>query len=168
MVLETQQLGNAKVGAPEPRHAETVMVKVYRYNPRAKGEGPKKPIFKVPVERGTTVLEALLWIKEHDEPGLALRYSCRMGICGSCGVLVNGQPRLACETQVEELDSEMVEVGPLPTFPLIRDLATDFSDFLLNHHRIKPYLIRNEDTIGRPGLPEVSHTEEPELGQHHV
>lgn len=163
MVLETQQLGNAKVAAPEPRHAETVMVKVYRYNPRARGEGPKKPVFKVPVEKGTTVLEALLWIKEHDEPGLALRYSCRMGICGSCGVLVNGQPRLACETQVEELDSETVEVGPLPTFPLIRDLATDFSDFLLNHHRIKPYLLRNEDTIGRPVLQELSQTEQQKL-----
>lgn len=117
-----------------------VIFRVRRYNPE---EGKKWwAEYKVPTIRGMTVLDALLYIKENLDHTLSLRYSCRMGVCGSCGMVINGTPMLACSTQVLDLESTRVTVEPLPNFTLLRDLVVDFTDFFKKHSEIHPYIIR--------------------------
>lgn len=142
---------------------QTILLKVFRYNPKAKGEGPRMVTYRVPMSKGLTVLDALLWVKENLDNGLSFRYSCRMGICGSCGMLINGKPMLGCETQIAELGTDTVEVGPLTNYEVIRDVATDFTDFFSHHNKIKPYLIRKENGEGQPIEKELLQTEEQKL-----
>ena len=141
----------------------TVPVKIYRHNPNAARDEPRMVTYRVPFVRGLTVLDALLWIKEHVDPGLAFRYSCRMGICGSCGMLINGEPKLGCETQIADLGTEEVEVGPLTNYPVIRDVATDFTDFFSHHRRVRPYLIHRENGGAKPPERELLQTEAEKL-----
>jgi len=168
MVVETQERKEVPktVHVSVPHRAQpagTVLLRVFRYNPNTKDE-PTMVTFRVPVTKGMTVLDALLWAKEHVDPGLALRYSCRMGICGSCGMMINGEPKLGCETQIAELGAATVEVGPLPNYPIVRDVATDFTDFFSHHRRIKPYLIHKDNGGLKPVEREVLQTEEQKLG----
>ncbi len=126
---------------PEP--PKEVIVRVKRYDPE-KGKVWWQE-YRIPTYRGMTVLDALLWIKEHLDPTLSMRYSCRMGVCGSCGMLINGVPRLACQTQVGAIatpENPVITVEPLPNFPVVRDLITDFSSFFEKHRSIMPYIIR--------------------------
>ncbi len=126
--------------SPTTGPSRQALLRVFRYNPAAKDEPPRKVTYRVPVEPGMTVLEALIWAKEHVDPGLAFRSSCRMGICGSCGMVINGKPSLACEAQLKDYE-DPIEVEPLPNHGLVRDLATDFSGFFEHHRRIRPYLL---------------------------
>jgi len=89
-----------------------------------------------------TVLGALLYAKEKLDHSIAIRFSCRMACCGSCGMKINGLPMLACYTQVTELRDSTITVEPLGQYPLVRDLVTDFDEFFSKHHSIKPYLMR--------------------------
>ncbi|HLE46206.1 MAG TPA: succinate dehydrogenase iron-sulfur subunit [Thermoplasmata archaeon] len=139
-----------------------VLLKVYRHNPAQKDDPARIVTYRVPFTKGLTVLDALLWVKEHVEPGLAFRYSCRMGICGSCGMLINGKPALGCETQIADLGTDAVEVAPLTNYPVVRDVATDFTDFFSHHRKVKPYLVRQDDAIA-PVRKELLQTEEEKL-----
>jgi succinate dehydrogenase / fumarate reductase iron-sulfur subunit len=118
-----------------------VTFKVFRYDP-AKDGGKHYQTYKVPLRRGMTVLQGLLYIKERLDPTLAIRFSCRMATCGSCGMMINGLPRLACYTLIEDLKKQTVVVEPLRNYPVIRDLVADFSEFFEKHRWVKPYLIR--------------------------
>ncbi len=142
---------------------QTILLRVFRYNPKVEGEGPRMVTYRVPVSRGLTVLDALLWVKENVDNGLAFRYSCRMGICGSCGMLINGKPMLGCETQIAELGTDVIEIAPLTNYEVIRDVATDFTDFFSHHNKIRPYLIRNESGDGMSVARELPQTEEEKL-----
>ncbi|HLE64830.1 MAG TPA: succinate dehydrogenase iron-sulfur subunit [Candidatus Bathyarchaeia archaeon] len=125
-------------------------------------ENPSKIMgFLFPITKGMTVLDALLWVKEHKAQGLAFRYSCRMGICGSCGILINGEPELACETQITALSGDAIEVAPLPNFPVVRDLVTEFQGFFSHHTWVMPYLIRRNPV--ETGERELLQTEEEKL-----
>jgi len=120
-----------------------VTFRIQRFNP----EVDKSPYFKeyrVPVRRGMTVLEALLYIKENLDATLAFRYSCRSAVCGSCGMLINGVQRLACATQILELGTDVVEIRPMPNFPVIKDLVVDLERLFRTHRKVKPYLIRRD------------------------
>jgi succinate dehydrogenase / fumarate reductase iron-sulfur subunit len=100
--------------------------------------------FEVPVKKGMTLLDGLFYIRENIDPSLAFRASCRMGICGSCAVKVNGRPRLACETQLSKFKKD-IKIEPLDNFRVIRDLVTEFEGFFAKHKKVKPYLIANTD-----------------------
>ena len=100
--------------------------------------------YKVPMISGMTVLDALNYIRENIDSSIAFRSNCRMAICGSCAMIINGRPRLACNTQISRLGSDVVELKPLYNFPIIRDLVVDFTDFFEKHKSIKPYLIRRD------------------------
>ncbi len=119
-----------------------VRVRVKRYDPE-KGFYTRE--YEVEVDRYSTVLDALLSIIESQDRTLAVRYSCRMGICGSCGMVINGVPRLACETNVASLGGDVVEVEPMYNFPLVRDLVTSMDSFFEHHRRVKPFLIRRDE-----------------------
>ena len=83
------------------------------------------------VEAGadTTVLDALVEIQRGQDPGLAFRYACRVGMCGSCGVVVNGRERWACRTPLSTLGPGRITVRPLYHFPVLRDLVVDMAPF---------------------------------------
>jgi succinate dehydrogenase / fumarate reductase iron-sulfur subunit len=120
-----------------------ILIRVFRKNTVKGDTDHHYDIFEVPVKRSTTVLDALLYVKSYLDASTAIRYSCRMASCGSCGMKINGIPRLACFTKVSELEGDTITCAPLSNFPHIRDLVTDFSRFFNHHKNMKPY-IHNE------------------------
>lgn len=127
----------------EARNEKVIKFRVQRYMSE-KSSNTFFSEYDVPVKKGITVLDALLWIKENLDSSLSMRYSCRMGVCGSCGMFINGLPRLACQTQVLFLESNEVEVRPLPNYPILRDLIPDLERLIEKHRAIKPYIIRHD------------------------
>jgi succinate dehydrogenase / fumarate reductase iron-sulfur subunit len=125
------------------RVGETFIIKVARENPGAK-TGRTYQEFSIPYEAGMTVLNALLYAKEHFDHSIAIRYSCRMASCGSCGMMINGIPRLACYTQVTKLPNSTITVGPLDHYPLVRDLVTNFGGFFDKHRSVSPFILRSD------------------------
>ena len=121
-----------------------LVLRVRRFEPE-KDAGPRWEDHRIEVADGMTVLDGLWKIKENGGPTLAWRSSCRMGICGSCGMLINGRPRLACNTQLSELGGATVSVAPLPNFDTVKDLVPDLGPMFEAHREVQPYLIR-EDT----------------------
>ena len=103
-----------------------------------------KSEYTLPVYKGMTVLDALMYIKENIDKTITFRCSCRMGTCGSCGMIINGKPRLACQTQVLLLNTDTVYLEPLHNLPLVKDLIIDHTPFFEKQIRIKPYLIRRD------------------------
>jgi succinate dehydrogenase / fumarate reductase iron-sulfur subunit len=118
-----------------------VTFKVQRYDPEQDGV-IRFQEFTVPATHGMTVLEGLLYIKENLDSSLAFRTSCRMGVCGSCGMLVNDFPHLACHTQIEEFNSDKLTIKSLPNMPIIKDLVPDLTSLFERHQSMKPYIMR--------------------------
>lgn len=117
---------------------------VVRYNPE-RGMSPYTQDYEVPVWDGMMVLDALNFVREHVDSTLAFRWSCRMGVCGSCGMSVSGAPRLTCQDEVTEYDGRDLVVAPLAHFPVIRDLVVDIDDFMQKLRTLKPWLIRKQE-----------------------
>lgn len=86
--------------------------------------------FRVPAQENQTILDVVAWIQQHLDPTLSYRYACRVGMCGSCAMMVNGVPRWTCRTHVKvALRGNRISVGPLRNLPVIKDLATDMDPF---------------------------------------
>ena len=120
-----------------------ITFRIRRFDP-AVDAAPQWADFSLPYSVGMTVLDGLKLIKESRSASLAWRSSCRMGVCGSCGMFINGQPRLACNTQIAELGTPLVTVAPLPNFHIIRDLVPDLSPMFDAHVALMPYIIRDD------------------------
>jgi succinate dehydrogenase / fumarate reductase iron-sulfur subunit len=114
---------------------------IRRFNPET-GAHPRMQEYRLDVGRGTTVLDALLRIKQEQDGSLALRYSCRSAICGSCAMDINGSEKLACRTSVrKEWERHgAVAVAPLRNLPVIKDLVVDMSSFWGKVRDITPWL----------------------------
>ena len=123
--------------------ADKITLEIARYSPEADAK-PHFQSYEVPVSKEWVVLDALNYIKDNVDGSLTYRWSCRMGICGSCGMMVNGEPRLTCATFLSAYahNGNKVRVEPLRYFPVVRDLVTELSDFLSKLKRVKPWLIR--------------------------
>src|SRR5215813_772419 len=117
--------------------AETIAVEVARYSPE-RGSEPIYQRYEVPLRKDWVVLDALNYIKDRVDGSLSFRWSCRMGICGSCGMTVNGVPKLTCATFLSEYVPGPVRIEPMKNFPVLRDLVVDTSDFLLKLVKSKP------------------------------
>jgi len=126
--------------------AKSITLRISKFNP-GKDHAPTFLEFPVSYEKWTTVLDAILEVKNYHDHSIGVRYSCRQAMCGSCGMIINGKPRLACFTKISELDSDVVTVEPMNNFPLIRDLAVGFERMISTHKRIKPYIIREDSEI---------------------
>lgn len=86
--------------------------------------------FRVPARENQTVLDVVTWIQRNLDPTLSYRFACRVGMCGSCAMTVNGQPRWTCRTHVSKvIEDGRLEIGPLENLPVIKDLATDMRPF---------------------------------------
>ena len=135
-------------------------LKIFRFE-KGKDEKPRYDIFPIRETSGITVLGALFQIQDELDGSLSFRYSCRGAVCGSCAMLINKRPRLACRTQIKNIKKERVLdlqgygalakpiylkekdeilVEPLPNFPVIKDLIVDMTTFFEHYRSIKPYL----------------------------
>jgi len=126
----------------------TVEFRIYRFDPSQKRQ--YQSVFKVPIRKGTTLLDALLYIKDNLDESLTFRQSCRMGICGDCAINVNGRPMLACYTQVLDLAQDSLLIEPLSNAPVIKDLIVDMHPFFDTYKRIKNYLLKPAEDLKRP------------------
>jgi fumarate reductase iron-sulfur subunit len=112
-------------GAPaSPGSPRRLSIRVLRFNPQQPGEAPHWQTFELVDAPGMTLFIALSEIREKLDPSLQFDFVCRAGICGSCAMLVNGRPALACRTLTQDLDAEFT-LAPLPVFELVGDLSVD-------------------------------------------
>ncbi|HEX5457918.1 MAG TPA: succinate dehydrogenase iron-sulfur subunit [Candidatus Nitrosotalea sp.] len=124
----------------------SITLRISKFNP-SEDKSPTFVEFKVPVQKWTTVLEAILYVKQNLDHSIGVRYSCRQASCGSCGMRINGYPRLACYTKISELDTNVITVEPMYNFPTIRDLAVDMTQMFKTHKKMKPYIINEESEL---------------------
>ena len=106
---------------------KTLAVTVQRGGP----DGPREPQrFDVPAYDSQTVLDVVSWIQQNADPTLTYRFACRVGMCGSCAMMVNGVPRWTCRTHVSKvLKDGAMEIAPLRNLPVIKDLAAEMDPF---------------------------------------
>ena len=128
--------------------AELIRAKIFRYNPDI-DEAPHYETFDVPYVEGMVVLDVLHHIYEKCDGSFAYRWACRAGQCGSCAVIINGKPRIACRTLVERV--KPLTVTPLLQFPVIKDLVVNLERGLRRIARIRPYVER----VKPPSRPEI-------------
>ena len=122
----------------------TITLEVFRYRP----ETEKEPIFQnytVPFHDDWVVLDALNYLKDQVDGSISYRWSCRMGVCGSCGMMVNGTPKLTCAAFLKDYYPGPVRVEPLANFPVERDLIVNITDFVHKLKEVKPFIIRKEE-----------------------
>ncbi len=124
--------------------AETITLTVARYRPEKESE-PSVQSYEVPFREDWVVLDALNYIKDNLDGSLSYRWSCRMGVCGSCGMMVNGTPKLTCAAFLSDYSPGPIRVEPLQYFPVVRDLVVELSDFMRKLKQVRPWLIRKEE-----------------------
>lgn len=124
-------------------NGKTISMDIVRYRPE-QDSGPVLQSYSVPFSDDMSVLQGLQYIKDYLDGTLSFRWSCRMAICGSCGMMVNGKPRLACKTFLREFFPGPVRVEALAHFPIERDLVIVLDDFMEKLERIKPYIIEKQ------------------------
>ncbi|MBI4294412.1 MAG: succinate dehydrogenase/fumarate reductase iron-sulfur subunit [Betaproteobacteria bacterium] len=130
-------------------NGKVIEMEVLRYRP----EQDKEPFwqsYKVPFTDDMSVLQGLAHIKAELDSTLSYRWSCRMAICGSCGMMIDGVPKLACRTFLRHFHGK-VRVGPLEHFPIERDLVVRVDDFMQKLASIKPYIIPKEPRTLKQG-----------------
>jgi fumarate reductase iron-sulfur subunit len=120
---------------------DTVTLQIYRYRPE-RSHAPVHEAFEIPFRPEWTVLDGLNHVKRHLDTSVSYRWSCRMGVCGSCGMEVDGEPVLTCAMYLEDCLPGPVRIEPLRGFPVIRDLVGDLSDFVTRLREVRPWIIR--------------------------
>ncbi len=123
---------------------ETITLQVTRFDPEHDA-APRLQEFDVPYRDDWAVLDGLNHVKDHLDGSLAYRWSCRMGICGSCGMTVNGEPRLTCASFLVDYAPGPVRVEPLANFPVVRDLVVEITDFMQKLVAVKPWVVRDDE-----------------------
>lgn len=121
-----------------------ITLEVLRYLP----EGDAEPVFQqyeVPLREDWVVLDALNHIKDHIDGTLSYRWSCRMGVCGSCGMMINGTPVLTCAAFLTSFAPGPIRIEPMAHFPVVRDLVVEVTDFVDKLQEAKPWIIRQEE-----------------------
>ena len=132
---------NVQQGKPWPMPQGTNLrdFKIYRWNPDD-GKNPQLDTYHVDMDKcGPMVLDALIKIKNEQDPTLTFRRSCREGICGSCAMNIDGTNTLACLKSCDEVKGD-VTIYPLPHMPVVKDLVPDLTRFYAQHRSIEPWL----------------------------
>ena len=114
-----------------------------RFDPD-KDETPRKQEYQVPCEPSWKVLDAVNFIKDELDSTISYRWSCRMAVCGSCGMMVYGETNLTCKAALDEYGSR-VEIEPLANFPIVRDLVVELDGFMHKFESVKPWIIRAKE-----------------------
>ena len=135
-------------------------IEIYRYDPTAGDDGHFDTFdLQIEDESNTTILDVLIRIQKEQDATLAFRYACRVNMCGSCGMVINGREGLACKTNVSDFASgQRITIRPLNHFPVIKDLVVDMDPFFKNYEECLPFFepkeIAEEPAIIRPDSPE--------------
>lgn len=130
-----------------PTAGGELVVRVTRSDPAARSE------FLVPRIAPMMVLDVLLAIQRLFEPAIGFRFSCRVGMCGTCTLRVDGESVLACQTRIEP-NTERIRIDPLAGLPVVRDLVVDMEPFWRAWRAITPYLVPHPDhEVGRDAEP---------------
>ena len=122
-------------------------ISILRFNPQEPGSVPRMQAYEIDEAENMTLFIALMEIREKQDPSLQFDFVCRAGICGSCGMMINGRPTLACRTLTKDLGTE-ISLAPLPVFELIGDLSVDTGKW---HERAVGNLASHEGTGSRSG-----------------
>ena len=120
-----------------------IEIEVLRYRP----EEDRQPVpqsYKVPFTDDMSVLQGLQYIKDYLDGSVSFRWSCRMAICGSCGMMIDGKPKLSCKTFLREYYPGKLRVEALANLPIERDLVVGIDDFVAKLESVKPYIIPKE------------------------
>ena len=153
----------AAAGAPaQQRDPRRLEIRILRYNPQEAGSLPRVQSYIVEEADGMTLFMALNEIQEKQDASLQFDFVCRAGICGSCGVVIDGRPALACSTLTRSL-SATVTLAPLPGFELIADLSVNTGKWMrVMSERLQSWLHMRQDD---PDLSKIEERMEPQLAQ---
>lgn len=124
--------------------SSTVRMHVKRYSPKD-GSPPHFQEYTVPYHPDMVVLDALNYVKDELDGSLTFRWSCRMGVCGSCGAIVNDRPVLTCAALLRDIQKRDIFVEPLHNFPIIKDLVVDIEDFMGKLEKVRPWVIEEKE-----------------------
>jgi fumarate reductase iron-sulfur subunit len=122
---------------------------ITRFDPD-QDEVPKTQEYEIPVQSDWKVLDAINYIKDEEDPSLSYRWSCRMAVCGSCGMNVNGEPKLTCKTALSNY-GDTVEIAPLANFPIVRDLVVELEGFMDKFKAVKPWIMTAKERAVEEG-----------------
>ncbi len=117
----------------------SVELEILRYDPERDDE-PRFQTYRVPCQEDWVVLDAVNYVKDELDRSLSYRWSCHMAVCGSCGMMINGEPMLSCKTFIRD-QPDKIRIEPLANFPIERDLVVVMDDFMDKLGSVKPYLV---------------------------
>ena len=138
-----------------PSTGQKIRIHVLRYNPADKASVPHQQTYELEQTEGMTLFIALNEIREKLDPSLQFDFVCRAGICGSCAMVINGRPGLACRTLTKNVGPE-VSLAPLPFFELIGDLSVDTGKWMRGmSERLEAWLHAKREEV------DISRIEEP-------
>jgi len=149
--------------APAPEKTQRkVRINVLRYNPQQRGSVPRMQAYELEEAEGMTLFIALNEIREKQDASLQFDFVCRAGICGSCAMVINGRPGLACRTLTQKLGPE-ITLAPLPVFELIADLSVNTGKWMrAMSERLQTWVHLKQQEVDLTRLEERM---EPELAQ---
>ena len=122
---------------------------ITRFDPE-NDEEPRTQTYEIPVQSDWKVLDAINFIKDEIDGSLSHRWSCRMAVCGSCGMMVDGEPKLTCKTALASY-GDTVHIEPLANFPTIRDLVVEMDGFMDKFKSVKPWIVRAKEQAAEEG-----------------
>ena len=128
----------------------TIALEIFRYSPEHDKE-PHFDSYEVPFREDWVILDAINYIKNELDGTVSYRWSCRMGVCGSCGMMINGDPKLSCSTFLKDYFPGPVRVEPLANFPVEKDLIITMEDFMAKLKSVKPWTIRKQEQTVEEG-----------------
>lgn len=134
------KISDPKVAVKSPQAKTNIKAfNIYRWDPEQKAK-PYTATYSIDLDEcGPMVLDALIKIKNEQDPTLTFRRSCREGICGSCAMNIDGKNTLACLCYIDK-SSESTKINPLPHMYVVKDLVTDLTNFYAQYKSIKPWL----------------------------
>ena len=130
--------------------SDEITLEILRYCPETESE-PRFQTYRVPYHEDWVVLDALNYVKDHLDGTLSYRWSCHMAICGSCGMMINGEAKLACHAFLRDYRKAVIRIEPLDHFPIERDLVIVMDGFMEKLSSVKPYLMPKEEKPVREG-----------------
>jgi len=137
----------ASVASNNDKPPRTLRISVLRFNPREPGAEPRVQTYEIEEAHGMTLFLALSEIREKQDPSLQFDFVCRAGICGSCAMVINGRPGLACRTLTTPLGPE-ITLAPLPVFELIGDLSVNTGKWMrAMSERLETWVHMNESEV---------------------
>ncbi|NQY23858.1 MAG: fumarate reductase iron-sulfur subunit [Campylobacteraceae bacterium] len=124
-----------------------ITISVLKFNPRAKSSKPGFVDYVLEETPGMTLFIALMKIREEYDPDLSFDFVCRAGICGSCGMIVNGKPVLGCRTLIANYPTGKLQVMPMPAFELIKDLSVNTGKWMdAMSVKVQSWIVTNKET----------------------